>query len=102
MERLTSRTNQFLIDQARTCAVASAKILPTLVCDVDVSLVKARPAIAKLHVRDAWRQMHFPNINIVGLPKAGTSHLYLLLSGHNELRHSIVGKNGVFIISTKS
>jgi hypothetical protein len=74
-----------LIDQARKRSAAAVdEIRPNLA--QDASIAKVRLAIAKSPVREAWQRTHFPNINIVGLPKAGTSHLYQILSGHDELR----------------
>ncbi|KAL3917563.1 MAG: hypothetical protein SGILL_004652, partial [Bacillariaceae sp.] len=32
-----------------------------------------------------WKDKHFPYINILGLPKAGTSHLYQILTTHAQM-----------------
>jgi hypothetical protein len=34
---------------------------------------------------DEWKTYNFPNISIVGLPKAGTSQLYQILTSHTDL-----------------
>ena len=73
---------QFLIDQARKRTANIAQFRPT---PEDVRLAKAHPAFARLPVIKRWQWTHFPDINIVGLPKAGTSHVYQLLSTHKEL-----------------
>jgi hypothetical protein len=36
--------------------------------------------------RDEWVTSHFPDINIIGLPKAGTSQLYNILVTHPRFR----------------
>ncbi|KAL3936080.1 MAG: hypothetical protein SGARI_002713, partial [Bacillariaceae sp.] len=32
-----------------------------------------------------WKYSHFPDINIVGIPKAGTSHMYQILTTHPQM-----------------
>jgi hypothetical protein len=34
-----------------------------------------------------WKALHMPDINIIGLPKAGTSQLYNILTSHAQLRN---------------
>ena len=35
--------------------------------------------------RPEWKYTNYPNINIIGLPKAGTSQLYSILTSHSQL-----------------
>lgn len=84
---------EFLINQAQERSASIAKFRPT---PKDVRLAKAYPAFAGVPIQKEWQQTHFPDINIVGLPKAGTSHLYHLLTTHKDLRQFMSTKEACF------
>ncbi|KAG7365836.1 hypothetical protein IV203_028506 [Nitzschia inconspicua] len=53
-------------------------------------MVSGHPALEnvlpKFQPDDEWAATHFPDINIIGLPKAGTSQLYNILVSHPRFR----------------
>jgi hypothetical protein len=75
--------NEYLIEQAQTRATTIAEFRPT---PHEIRLAKSHPAFARIPIKKHWQRTHFPDINIIGLPKAGTSHLYQLLARHSEVR----------------
>ncbi|KAG7367939.1 sulfotransferase family protein [Nitzschia inconspicua] len=55
----------------------------------DSQIAKRHPAFENMtepfKPRSEWKRSHFPSINILGLPKAGTSHLYQILTTHAQI-----------------
>lgn len=55
----------------------------------DAKIARNHPAFANMtkhyEPKPEWKRSHFPHINILGLPKAGTSHLYQILTTHAQV-----------------
>ena len=55
----------------------------------DEKIAKNHPAFENIpepyQPKPEWTRRHFPLINILGLPKAGTSHLYQILTTHAKM-----------------
>ncbi len=82
----SSIPSMFLIQDARERARNIDKFRPS---PSDILEATSHPGLVNLSQavvsNPQWTLSHFPDINIVGLPKAGTSHLYQLLASHPQI-----------------
>jgi hypothetical protein len=85
---------QALIDQVKERGAGNTFIpIPSLSDERKGKLLAANhpqllPAAlngSQFEPKEEWKYSHYADINIVGLPKAGTSHLYQLLVSHPSL-----------------
>jgi Sulfotransferase domain len=81
-----SKIPQYVIDQAQRRA---EQFNATAAIDEVRILVNNFPAfrnIAKEYQpQGLWKQTHFPDVNIAGLQKAGSSQLYNILTSHSDM-----------------
>jgi hypothetical protein len=78
--------NEYIIQHARSRAAYFRSIATRQSLDI---LAHNHPAFADISPQfqplEEWKRLNFPNINVAGLPKAGTSQLYQILTSHPSL-----------------